>query len=156
MENMFYGSLFTGDISAWDVSNVKNMRNMFMNSVFNSDVSKWCVSKAVNLNGMFSGSQFKRDISSWAIHGDAIVWHTNMFSNNSDGLKAQSMRPWIIQMYLTCGLLPDESIQRDVFESVRSVATALNLNTVEHAQFIYERLMQRSMDACLTYPFESL
>ena len=40
---MFYGSLFDGDISKFDVSNVIDMTNMFCASKFNGDISKWDV-----------------------------------------------------------------------------------------------------------------
>jgi len=39
MEGMFSYTVFTGDISKWDVSNVTNMEGMFLGSVFNSDIS---------------------------------------------------------------------------------------------------------------------
>ena len=45
MEYMFAKfPYFNGDISKWDVSNVKTMSNMFRNSEFNGDRSKWDVS----------------------------------------------------------------------------------------------------------------
>jgi len=43
MGEMFNGSEFNGDISRWDVSNVKNMRGMFNRSHFNGDISDWVV-----------------------------------------------------------------------------------------------------------------
>ena len=44
MRGVFYRSKFNGDISNWNVSNVKNMRSMFLYSKFNSDISNWDVS----------------------------------------------------------------------------------------------------------------
>lgn len=41
---------FMGDISEWDVSNVKKMTYMFRNSVFSGDISKWDVSNVVDMN----------------------------------------------------------------------------------------------------------
>ena len=38
---MFHYSVFDGDISNWDVSNVVNMAWMFTGSSFDSDISKW-------------------------------------------------------------------------------------------------------------------
>ena len=38
---MFSKSSFNGDISKWDVSNVKYMDNMFYNSSFTGDISLW-------------------------------------------------------------------------------------------------------------------
>ena len=40
MSRLFYNSNFNGDISEWDVSNVKYMDYMFNNSIFNRDISK--------------------------------------------------------------------------------------------------------------------
>jgi surface protein len=39
MNMIFCGSKFNGDISKWDVSNVKNMGGMFYMSIFNGDIS---------------------------------------------------------------------------------------------------------------------
>jgi len=41
MSYMFRYSVFNGDISNWDVSNVRNMPSMFEESVFNGDISNW-------------------------------------------------------------------------------------------------------------------
>ena len=38
---MFYKSKFNGDISNWDVSNVKNMNNMFYKSPLEKNQPKW-------------------------------------------------------------------------------------------------------------------
>lgn len=40
---------FNGDISKWDVSNVKRMDGMFFESVFNGDISKWNVSNVQDM-----------------------------------------------------------------------------------------------------------
>lgn len=50
-------SMFNGDISRWDVSNVTSMRSMFYNSHFNGDISKWNMSKVVSKERMF-GSDY--------------------------------------------------------------------------------------------------
>ena len=56
---------FQGDISRWDVSNVKSMRNMFEHCAFNGDISRWDVSKVANMQAMFRSSAFNQDISRW-------------------------------------------------------------------------------------------
>jgi hypothetical protein len=43
---MFGGSKSNGDISGWDVSNVKDITGMFSNSIFNGNISGWNVNKA--------------------------------------------------------------------------------------------------------------
>nr|WP_290992115.1 BspA family leucine-rich repeat surface protein [Fibrobacter sp.] len=50
-------SMFNGDISRWDVSNVENMFGLFSHSRFNGDISKWDVSKVVCKEYMF-GSDY--------------------------------------------------------------------------------------------------
>lgn len=50
-------SMFNGDISRWDVSNVTSMRSMFYNSHFKGDISKWNMSKVVSKEYMF-GSDY--------------------------------------------------------------------------------------------------
>jgi surface protein len=49
MEGLFYQTGFNGDISKWNVSNVKNMNGMFYSCDFNKDISKWNVSKVEDM-----------------------------------------------------------------------------------------------------------
>ena len=67
MQGMFAYSLFNGDISNWDVSNVENMEEMFANSPFNKDISKWDVHNVKNMKAMFTYSNFDQDISKWDV-----------------------------------------------------------------------------------------
>ena len=67
MNYMFANSKFNGDISKWDVSNVKYMNGMFASSKFNGDLSKWDVSKVIDMSNMFASSDFNGDISNWDV-----------------------------------------------------------------------------------------
>ena len=54
---------FNGDISNWNVSNVKDMEDMFFCSTeFNQDISNWNVSNVKNMSGMFWKSKFNKEI----------------------------------------------------------------------------------------------
>ena len=72
-----YGYDFDGDISEWDVSNVKNMASMFEESSFNRDISKWDVSNVEDMSGMFAYSIFNGDISKWDVSN--VKNMSNMF-----------------------------------------------------------------------------
>jgi surface protein len=50
---MFCASVFNGDISKWDVSNVTNMNNMFEQSSFDGDLSLWNCMGLECVNEMF-------------------------------------------------------------------------------------------------------
>ena len=69
MSKLFFNSMFNGNISEWDVSNVKNMRDMFCRSEFtgeNGDISKWDVSNAKNnMYYMFSKSPLEKNPPKW-------------------------------------------------------------------------------------------
>ena len=55
MSNLFANLDFNGDISAWDVSNVTNMRSMFYEcKLFNQDISTWNVSNVKDTLNMFN------------------------------------------------------------------------------------------------------
>ena len=57
-----------GDISGWDVSNVRDMKDMFRNAeYFNGDLSKWNVSNVTNMKEMFEGAKSfdKRKNAPW-------------------------------------------------------------------------------------------
>ena len=53
MGSMFNSSLFNGDISGWDVSNVESMDWMFCGSQFNSDLTKWNNMGLADMKDMF-------------------------------------------------------------------------------------------------------
>jgi len=61
MWGMFKNSQFNGDISKWDVSNVKDMSNMFEKSEFNRDISKWKLNNKVNIDDMFKDCPIKKE-----------------------------------------------------------------------------------------------
>lgn len=70
MTSMFNHSKFNGDISNWDVSNVETMRYMFFDSKFNGNISNWNVSNVKDMGFMFNNSKFtgkKGDISNWDV-----------------------------------------------------------------------------------------
>ena len=84
---MFYKSNFNGDISNWNVSNVKDMMYMFCDSKFNGDISDWDVSKVDWFNATFKNSSFNGDISKWQInfrakgHMDSMLEHSPLEKN---------------------------------------------------------------------------
>lgn len=73
---------FNGDISKWDVRNVKDMREMFYNSKFNGDISKWDVRKVQDMSRMFRGSKFGGDISKWNVSN--VCYMNSMFAFNKN------------------------------------------------------------------------
>ncbi|MBO0322505.1 BspA family leucine-rich repeat surface protein [Muricauda sp. CAU 1633] len=74
LTNMFYGAtLFNGDISDWDTTNVTNMGGMFgLAESFNQDISfkegtgSWNTSNVTNMGSMFfRATSFNQDIGNW-------------------------------------------------------------------------------------------
>lgn len=55
MQNMFRTSVFNGDISEWDTSNVLDMIAMFIDSDFKDDISSWIINQNCSVNYMFTG-----------------------------------------------------------------------------------------------------
>ena len=68
MSYIFSYSSFNGDISKWDVSNVKDMNHMFNESEFtgeNGDISKWDVSNVKDMSYMFDKSPLEKNPPKW-------------------------------------------------------------------------------------------
>ncbi len=68
--NRYYGynlDKFNGDISRWNVSNVKNMSFMFHDAEsFNQPIGDWDISKAINMHNMFQWAMsFNQPIGDW-------------------------------------------------------------------------------------------
>ena len=79
MSNLFSVLDFNGDISNWDVSNVKDMSAMFWKCKnFNQDISRWDVSNVTDMEYMFGGcTSFNKDISRWDV--SSVVFMNYMF-----------------------------------------------------------------------------
>ena len=79
MSNLFSVLDFNGDISNWDVSNVKDMSAMFWKCKnFNQDISRWDVSNVTDMEYMFGGcTSFNKDISRWDVSN--VVFMNYMF-----------------------------------------------------------------------------
>ena len=65
---MFYNSEFNGDLSKWNVSNVKDMMSMFYASEFtaeNGDIYEWDVRNVQNMYLMFNGTPLEKNPPKW-------------------------------------------------------------------------------------------
>lgn len=91
MAQLFRGSDFNGDISRWDVSNAETMAGMFYDSKFNGDISKWNVSNVKNMNGMFEYSLFNNDISHWDV--SKVESMSSMFAHS---IFNSNISSWVI------------------------------------------------------------
>ena len=87
MEKMFAYSEFNGDISDWNVGNVKDMNAMFMWSKFNNDISKWNISNVEDMGEMFAHSHFNQDISNWNVNKVESMIHIFAYSPLEDKQK---------------------------------------------------------------------
>lgn len=77
---VFYKSNFNGDISGWNVQNVKSMVSMFFDSKFTGKNGMFKLkegNKVERMNSMFYESDFNVDISDWKVNNITEV--KNMF-----------------------------------------------------------------------------
>ena len=87
-KGLFERTDFQGDISEWDVSNVKDMRFTFAHCKnFNSDISKWDVSNVKTMRKMFYLCEsFNADISDWDVSNvedmDCILYMCKSFDRD--------------------------------------------------------------------------
>ena len=80
MSYLFYENVFeyfNGDISMWDVSNVKIMDGMFWGcEQFNCDISNWNVSNVEDMRWMFYDCEkFNQDLNSWNVSNVEDMWY---------------------------------------------------------------------------------
>ncbi len=94
---------FNGDISKWDVSNVKDMTNMFYASKFNGDISSWNVSKVTVMDNMFRGSQFTGDISKWDVGNVTgmvgMFFNTKLFNSDISNWDVSNVKDMDVMFY---------------------------------------------------------
>ena len=81
MSHLFEETLYDGDISKWDTSNVTNMQRMFHYAIdFNQPIGDWNVSGVTDMCGMFRyAEKFNQDISKW--NTSKVVTMERMFEN---------------------------------------------------------------------------
>lgn len=81
--NLFRGSLYNGDLSNWNTSNVNSMTCLFDESKFNNNsICNWNTSNVESMNFIFSNSNFNGDISNWDF--TKITMLKYMFLNNNN------------------------------------------------------------------------
>ncbi len=92
--SMFFGSKFDGDLSKWDVSNAENMQGMFADCEFTGDkgsIENWDVSNAENLSFMFNYSKLKHNVNKW--NPKSVKTVQMMFANCYD-IKDLNLSNW--------------------------------------------------------------
>jgi len=83
---MFSGSNFNGDISKWDVGKIEYMSGMFEDSKFNNDISKWNVGNVKNMGWMFYNAEFNQDISQWNVNNVTDMYYMFAYSKFSGNI----------------------------------------------------------------------
>ena len=94
MSDLFTYSLFNGDISNWNTSNVTHMSYMFSSAKsFNQALNDWNVSNVTNMNEMFAyAKEFNQALNDWDVSNvtnmsqmfeDAIAFKTKFNNGNS-------------------------------------------------------------------------
>ena len=85
---------FQGDVSKWDVSNVKDMSGMFQGAtLFNGDISQWEVSSVINMEHMFrNAASFKQNLCGvrW-VH--SMASKKDMFVGSPGSISSEVCRP---------------------------------------------------------------
>jgi hypothetical protein len=116
MQSMFSSSLFNGNISEWDVSQVENMYGMFRFSNFNEDISKWNVSNVENMHHIFESSKFNKDVSDWKPY--RLIYSNAMF------LKCEAKNPY----WTTFLNYPERKKAIDTYHFNKDLNSELNEN----------------------------
>lgn len=82
MRGMFAGAtVFSSDLSGWDVGRVRDMASMFENTLnFNSDLSQWEVSNVENMDAFVLDAQtFSQNLCAWGVRIHNSVSVENAF-----------------------------------------------------------------------------
>ena len=103
---------FCGDVSMWDVSNVKDMYSMFCKcEKFNCDLSGWNVSNVNDMLAMFFGcEQFNCDLSQWDVSNvediESMFLDCKNFNQNLDKWNVSNVKNNMKTAFLNCPTQP--------------------------------------------------
>lgn len=161
MSYLFSGSCFHGDISKWDTSGVMDMQYMFKDSSFNGDISEWNVSKVRSMDRMFFCSPFNGDLSKWDVSNVErmqFMFQDSPFQGTvaSWNLSSLEFDDYILPTFRHSPLgylgvikgeypLPDDS-DDTLFKETRSLCEGLGLKGTQAASYIYQRMMEISLN----------
>ena len=125
MEGLFEDSIFNGDVSRWDVSNVENMNKMFHNAyLFNQNISNWDVSNVRTANYMFCNAKtFNQNISNWNVFNMQSM--QGMF-NGAISFN-QDISAWCIQSHCDCEHIIDNTMLTYDKQPVKIFESTVNL-----------------------------
>ena len=69
-----------GHISAWDTSQVTDMKQLFQDSIFNDDISAWDTSAVTSMFATFQNAkQFNQPLNDWEVSG--VTSMVSMFAH---------------------------------------------------------------------------
>ena len=134
---MFEGCFFNGDISQWNVSNLRDMRGMFQNSSFNGDISQWDVSNVLSVERAFYSKAFLQDISTLPFRYHLLTNQMFDLARNSEVLECQAcMPPWLITFCVENETFPSTSVEKIIFDESWQLRESLDLTTKQSVDFI--------------------
>ena len=81
MSHMFENSPFNGDISGWNVQNVRDMYAMFYDSYFSVDISGWNVRNVRDIRWMFYNSPLDGREPWWYILRSEFIENDSMYDS---------------------------------------------------------------------------
>ncbi|MBX2827382.1 MAG: BspA family leucine-rich repeat surface protein [Flavobacteriaceae bacterium] len=81
MHFMFALSSYNEALNSWDVGNATDMSGMFLFSNFNQPINNWNVGNVLDMGEMFLGSSFNQDIGSWNVSNVTLM--AAMFENSA-------------------------------------------------------------------------
>ena len=95
-EVSYFGAMFRGassfnqDIGNWNTINAIDMSYVFAASAFNKNIGGWDMRKVVNTSYMFAWTDFNQDISSWEFENltrtDYMFYQNDQFNQDISGL----------------------------------------------------------------------
>lgn len=128
LSDLFKGmNEINGDITGWDVSNVRSMSGLFLESDFNQDISQWNVSKVTHMDNMFYGNKkFNQPLGCWNIKRLISVENIFIGADNFD----QKIGNWKKHIENLEFKVPEDQKNEDKFKDHDKVSKNLLLKSI--------------------------